>query len=112
MSRKSLLRAVVAILICAHSSPGLSASRLSGAGAASCQVLATAAASRTPAGHAAVQWALGYLTGRIESGSNTEHKAFHGPDGIARDLIVYCRRHRDSQVADAATSFFTGVAEP
>lgn len=86
---------------------GRAANRLGGAGALSCRVLAGAAASRTPEARDAVQWSLDYLTGRVQSGAGEDHRMFRGPDGIVVDLIAYCRRHRDAQVADAAASFFT-----
>lgn len=106
MSRRHLQSAAVLILICVYAGPGTAHGRLSGAGASSCRVLESTAASRKPAGHAAVQWALGYITGRVVYDPNVKHRPFHGPDGIVRDLVAYCRHNRDAQVADAAEYFF------
>lgn len=86
--------------------------RLVGAGSHSCRVLATIAASRTPIGRAAVQWSLGYLTGRVQAPSSERHHPFRGPDGIVTDLVAYCRQYPDAQVADAAASFFEDVPPP
>ena len=80
--------------------------RLSGAGAQSCAVLMTPASSEMPDGRAAIQWALGYLTGRYQAAPSEPHRPFHGPDGIVLDLMDYCRSHPGDQVADAAASFF------
>lgn len=102
--------ALLPFIVVSSSSAG--ESRLSGAGALSCRSLTTLAASRTPKGRDAVQWSLGYLTGRVESGAGGDHRAFRGPDGIVIDLVDYCRRHPDAQVADAAASFFRRKGGP
>ncbi|WP_291821502.1 hypothetical protein [Bosea sp. (in: a-proteobacteria)] len=107
-----LAAGIVLLSLFAVSGGAAGGGRLSGAGALSCRNLTTLAASRTPKGRDAVQWSLGYLTGRAESGAGGDHRAFHGPDGIVIDLVGYCRRHPDAQVADAAVSFFRRPARP
>lgn len=115
MSTASIGRSAACIVLAsllAVSGGAAGKGRLSGAGALSCRNLTTLAASRTPKGRDAVQWSLGYLTGRVESGTGADHRAFHGPDGIVVDLVEYCRSHFDAQVADAAASFFRFPAAP
>jgi len=105
-------RVAVIALAAIWAGPSWGEPRLSGAGARSCRVLATIAASRTPVGRAAVQWSLGFLTGRVQAPSSERQRPFGGPDGIVLDLVAYCRQYPDAQVADAAASFFQDAALP
>ena len=50
----------------------------------------------------ALQWTLGYLSGRLEGAPNTPHRKFYGPDIILRDIIAYCRSNPSDRLSDAA----------
>lgn len=93
-------------ILCAATAAQSAAQRLSGAGALSCRVLDSPAKARLAEGRAALQWSLGYLTGRVQSGAAEPHRRFTGPDGIAAKIIAYCRMYPDRQVADATAAFF------
>lgn len=80
--------------------------RLNGAGGLSCRVLDSPAKAHLADGRAALQWSFGYLTGRVQSGAGEPHRRFTGPDGIAAEIIAYCRAHPERQIADAAADFF------
>lgn len=104
--RLNLARTGVALcLLCATTAQG-AVLRLNGAGGLSCRVLDSPAKGRLPDGRAALQWSLGYLTGRAQSGTGGPHRRFTGPDGIAAEIIAYCRAHPERQVSDAAADFF------
>lgn len=111
--RASFRIAVTAALLCmsgAAATTGQAALRLSGAGGLPCRVLDDPAKSGTRTGEAAIQWVLGYLTGRSQSSKDGPHRSFGGPDGIAADTIAYCRAHPDAQVSDAAEDVFARAA--
>lgn len=93
-------------LLCATTAAQSTVPRLDGAGGLSCRVLDSPSKARLANGRAALQWSLGYLTGRAQSGAGEPHRRFTGPDGIAAEIIAYCRAHPDRQIADAAAEFF------
>lgn len=78
---------------------------LTGAGAQSCADFVEKAGPDGLSEPAALQWALGYITGRAST-PNTLHRAFTGPEGIAADLLAYCRKYPVHQIDDAAASYF------
>lgn len=53
----------------------------------------------------ALQWTLGYLTGRLDAVPSTPHPKFYGADMILRDIVAYCRRNPSGQISDAAEEF-------
>lgn len=83
----------------------LASPNVSGAGAQSCAAFVQRAGPNGVPDDASLQWALGYLTGRAAA-SNAPHRAFSGPEGIAHNLMAYCRAHPYSQLDNAAASFF------
>ena len=93
-------------LLCAATAAQSTVLRLDGAGGLSCGVLDSPAKAHLADGRAALQWSFGYLTGRVQSGAGEPHRRFTGPDGIAAEIIAYCRAHPDRQIADAAAEFF------
>lgn len=93
-------------LLCATATSQSAVLRLNGAGGLSCRVLDFLGKARSPDGRAALQWSLGYLTGRVQSGTGEPHRRFAGPDGIAAEIIAYCRAHPERQVSDAAADVF------
>lgn len=93
-------------LVCATTAAQSAALRLTGAGGLSCRVLGSSAKAGLPDGRAALQWSFGYLTGRVQSDAAEPHRRFTGPDGIAAEIIAYCRAHPERQIADAAAAFF------
>lgn len=105
--KRSMARAALALcLLCSTATAQSAGLRLNGAGGLSCRVLDSLGKARSPDGRAALQWSLGYLTGRVQSGTGEPHRRFTGPDGIAAEIIAYCRAHPEQQVADAAADFF------
>jgi hypothetical protein len=99
--------AVVGLLAAGSSA---AAQRLSGAGAESCSVFLQRITANTSGNRPALQWVMGYLTGRTEAlPDGAVHKPFRGPDGIATDVKAYCRSHPGAQIGDAAASFFEPV---
>ncbi|MDE1567090.1 hypothetical protein V5F44_04865 [Xanthobacter sp. V2C-8] len=93
-------------LLCATTAAQSTVLRLDGAGGFSCRVLDSPSKARLANGRAALQWSLGYLTGRVQSGTGQSHRRFTGPDGIAAEIIAYCRAHPERQIADAAAEYF------
>lgn len=80
---------------------------IAGAGGEACRVFVGRAGSHGLGDHAALQWVMGYLTGRSTAGSiSVRHKSFRGPEGIAADVLAYCRSRPEAQVDQAAASFF------
>ncbi|SHO67015.1 hypothetical protein SAMN02745172_03677 [Pseudoxanthobacter soli DSM 19599] len=98
---------LVLCLLCATTAAHGAEPRLTGAGGLSCRVLDSPSKARLADGSAALQWSLGYLTGRVQSAAGERHKRFTGPDGIAAEIIAYCRAHPDRQIVDAAAEFFS-----
>lgn len=96
----------LALCLLGSAAAGSAVLRLNGAGGLSCRVLDSLGKARSPDGRAALQWSLGYLTGRVQSGTGEPHRRFAGPDGIAAEIIAYCRVHRERQIADAAADVF------
>lgn len=80
-------------------------SRVTGAGAQTCVSFVRRAGPEGLSDPAALQWVLGYLTGHVAA-SDKPHRPFTGPEGIALELLAYCRAHPQSQLAGAAASFF------
>lgn len=78
---------------------------VTGAGAESCADFVRKAGPDGLSDPASLQWALGYITGRMTT-TNLWHRPFTGPEGIALDLLTYCRAHPVRQIDDAAASFF------
>ncbi|MBB6124903.1 hypothetical protein FHS92_002656 [Sphingobium subterraneum] len=78
---------------------------VTGAGAQSCADFVRQAGKDGLSDPASLQWALGYITGRTTA-TNAWHRPFTGPEGIALDLLSYCRAHPVRQIDDAAASFF------
>ncbi|MEP9367937.1 hypothetical protein [Xanthobacter sp. VNH20] len=104
---RSIARTGLALcLLCAATAAQSTVLRLEGAGGLSCRVLDSPAKARLAEGRAALQWSFGYLTGRVQSGAGESHRRFTGPDGIADEIIAYCRAHPERQIADAAAEFF------
>ena len=107
MTRKkttSVLSIILVTLLVATNS--LATPRLSGAGAETCSHFlhrGTRASHDRPA----LQWVMGYLTGRaVATSEGASHKSFRGPEGIASDVVAYCRKHPRAQIDEAAASFF------
>ena len=78
---------------------------VTGAGAESCADFIRKAGPEGLSDPASLQWALGYITGRMTE-TNAWHRPFTGPEGIALDLLTYCQAHPFRQLDDAAVSFF------
>ncbi|MCI1755832.1 MAG: hypothetical protein LKM31_08545 [Sphingobium sp.] len=78
---------------------------VTGAGAKTCASFIQQAGPNGIADPASLQWVMGYLAGRATA-PNAWHRPFAGPEGIARDVLTYCRAHPASQLGDAAASFF------
>ncbi len=100
------IRKLVAALVIAGGAGTVSAGPppLKSAGAQFCSAALSADGRIDPA---AVQWTIGYLSGRISAdGPVPKHRPFGGPDGIRARLIAYCRANSHWQVADGAASFF------
>jgi len=60
---------------------------VSGAGGESCETFLARAGRDGLLDAAALQWVMGYLTGRIVARSKPR-RAFEGPEGIARRLVI------------------------
>jgi len=97
-----LVAAWIVILGPGASSAGQASIR--SAGGASCRVFAEGASPSRQA--EAIQWAIGYLSGRITSDPGAWHREFRGTDGIARAVTAYCRRRPYAPVVEAADWFF------
>ncbi|MBK6721003.1 MAG: hypothetical protein IPG62_14270 [Sphingomonadales bacterium] len=76
-----------------------------GAGALACDAFVQRAGPDGLADPASMQWVLGYLTGRAAA-TNAWHRPFAGPEGVALDVLAYCRAHPVGQLDDAAAHFF------
>lgn len=105
------MRYLVMVLAIGASPATLSANGLiaqphvTGAGAGTCAAFVRQAGPDGLSDPASLQWVLGYLTGRTAA-TNAYHRPFSGPEGIALDLLAYCRAHPYRQLNDAAASFF------
>lgn len=78
---------------------------VTGEGAKTCASFVKQAGPNGISDPASLQWVLGYLSGRATA-TNAWHRPFTGPEGIARDILTYCRAHPVRQLDDAAASFF------
>jgi hypothetical protein len=76
-----------------------------GAGALACDAYVQRAEPDGLADPASLQWVLGYLTGRAAA-TNAWHRPFAGPEGVALDVLAYCRAHPVGQLDDASAYFF------
>lgn len=79
--------------------------RPAGAGALACKAFVQRAGPDGLADLSSLQWVLGYLSGRATA-TNAWHRPFTGPEGIALDVLAYCRAHPVRQLDDAAAHFF------
>jgi len=75
------------------------------AGALACEAFVQRAGQDGLADPSSLQWVLGYLTGRATA-TNAWHRPFSGPEGIALDILAYCRAHPVRQLDDAAAHSF------
>lgn len=73
--------------------------RLTGAGGWPCATW-LAAGRNTSTERAAIQWVLGYPSGKI--GENARERRFFGPDQILMDARRFCRSHPDESIDAAA----------
>lgn len=78
--------------------------RVDGAGGFSCQIFAERIATSRQA--AAIQWTIGYLSGRITADPGAWHRDFRGTDGITHAVIAYCRSRPQAPIVEAADWFF------
>ena len=78
----------------------------SGAGGQTCASFVRHAGRQGLADRPALQWVLGYLTGRGHADPVPPHMAFRGPEGVALDTLRYCRTHPKALLDDAASHFF------
>jgi hypothetical protein len=76
-----------------------------GAGAQTCASFVQQSGPNGMADAASLQWVLGYLTGRATA-TNAWHRSLSGPEGIALQILTYCRAHPVRQLGDAAASLF------
>ena len=79
---------------------------IAGVGGKTCASFVRHAGRQGLADRQALQWVLGYLTGRAHADPATPHLAFRGPEGIALDTLRYCRTHPRALLDDAASHFF------
>lgn len=106
LSKRILTIVLAGIPYCVSASPEWSSQQhVAGAGAISCASFIQQAGPNGIADPISLQWVLGYLAGRATT-PNIWHRPFAGPEGIARDVLAYCRAHPASQLGDAAASFF------
>lgn len=78
---------------------------VTGAGAMTCATFVQQSGPDGISDPASLQWVLGYLTGRATA-TNAWHRPFTGPEGVALEILAYCRAHPIRQLDDAAASFF------
>ena len=78
--------------------------RVNGAGGFSCRIFAERAITSTRL--EAIQWTIGYLSGRITADPGAWHRDFHGVEGITQAVIAYCRRKPHAPIVEAADWFF------
>ncbi|WP_438275447.1 hypothetical protein [Nitrobacter sp.] len=78
--------------------------RISGAGGYTCRIFAERAITSTRL--EAIQWTIGYLSGRITADPGAWHRDFHGVEGITQAVIAYCRRKPHAPIVEAADWFF------
>ena len=95
-----IMTAAVAIASHAQARPR----HFTGAGAETCARFVARAGPDGLADPESFQWVLGYLTGRALEVAR--HRAFHGPEGIAHEIVNWCRAHPRHQVDEAAASLF------
>jgi hypothetical protein len=79
--------------------------RVTGAGAATREAFVRRAGSGGLSDPASLRWVLGYLSGHVAV-SDIAHRPFAEPEGIALDLLAYCRAHPARQLDGAAANFF------
>lgn len=103
--KASSIAALAIAVLAASQSASAQPKRIGGAGGESCISFLNRSGKDGLSDTAALQWALGYLTGRSVA-TDKIHRAFEGPEGIARTLHVYCHAHPDHQIEDAASSYF------
>lgn len=78
--------------------------RVDGAGGFSCRIFTKR--TGTPRQIEAIQWAIGYLSGRITADPGAWHRDFHGADGVAQALSAYCLSRPSASIVEAADWFF------
>lgn len=78
--------------------------RVNSAGGFSCRIFAEGASHSRQ--NEAIQWVIGYLSGRITADPGAWHRDFRGAEGIAQAITTYCRRRPYAPIVEAADWFF------